>query len=55
MSLKYVTGSPFDNRSSQVRLVTRHPADEKPLGKPMTYQFINTYMRQWATMLTNVV
>ena len=45
ISLKYVTGSPIDNKPALVQVMACRLFGAKPLPEPMMTQFIDAYMR----------
>ena len=44
-SLKFVPGSPIDNKRALVQVMAWRRTGNKPLPAPMLTQFIDTYMR----------
>ena len=45
ISLKYVPGSPIDNKPALVHAMAWRQSGDEPLPQPMMTQFIDAYMR----------
>ena len=43
--LKYVPGSPIDNKSALVQVMAWRRTGDKPLAEPMMTQLVDAYMR----------
>ena len=45
ISLKFVPGSPIDNKTAVVQIMAWRRPGDKPLSEPMLNQFTDAYMR----------
>ena len=50
ISLEYVPQSLIDNEPASIKIVDCRRTIDKPLSEPMMVQFIDAYMRHFASM-----